>query len=274
VGRAARDHQDGSAARELPAAVTDDLTALDGVAVQHVGANLEGAAVAEPQLGPDPLAETHLRVGLGEPGHLVAGQVRDPDLAGAEPGGDDVGHQLLGFGQVAAVTERQVDARAHHPYAGPRAGQRRSLAQAASGEAVPLHRGHPLEHDPGVAVAVQELLEVLEPADGADDPVVERRVDRGRLERAPAGQHQEVAVEPAGHGTDLGRRTDGDGVDAEPGGLPCQPGEPEPVAVALDHRDQAGPLLGDLAQVCAPTVTLDVQDHAHPRLLRYSWNAP
>ena len=102
--------------------------------------------------------------------------------------------------------------------------------------------------------------DVLDPADGVDDPLVEHDVGQ---ERPPRRQHHDVAgegVERAGH---LGVRADRDRADAQRGRLGGQQVAAESVAVALDDRDDARGR-PRARGVRAPALGVDVQLEGHP----------
>jgi hypothetical protein len=129
--------------------------------------------------------------------------------------------------------------------------------------AVAAHRGQPLEHDPGVRVAVEQDHEVGEAADGVDHPAGREVLGGDLARRAPRGQDHQVAGEAL---DDLGQLVvgaDREGVDAEPVGLAGQAAETEAVAVALGDRRQPGVGVGDLTEVLPPTVAVDGQRQAH-----------
>jgi len=279
-GAAGHDHQRAGAGHGA-APVAELLATLDRVRVQHPGRDAERAPVAEPQVGADPGPERELGVARREHREVLDAEVGDPDhrrepVVAAEPGSDDVGHQVLGLGEVVTGVEGEVDRGAldADAVAVVLAQRAHRVAEAACGEAVPLHRGQAFEDDAWPARRGGQRLQVREPADGVDDPRVGGRRGAVLVPRPPRRQHDDVTVEAAGDVVDLGVRAHGERVAAETElGQPlCPAREPavaEAVAVALGDRDKTRTFLGHPAEVVAPAVSVDVEHQTHdPRLLR------
>ncbi len=220
---------------------------------------LQRAPVAEPQGGAGPRPDRVVGVGGPQLLELGSGQVADPDRDAGQARADHVVDQPGGLGEVAAVRERQVQ---RHALQAAAAGGGGDVPQLAGRHAVPAHARHPLQHVARAGLALEEGGQVVRPADGVDDPVVQGGVEVGG-ERSPGGEHQQPAVVAGGQVGQLGVGADGDGVDPQPGRLARQPAEGEAVAVALAHRHQARVGVEHRAQVGAPPVAVDGQGQAH-----------
>ena len=87
----------------------------------------------------------------------------------ASAGGDHVVHQAGGLAEVGALREGQVDGDALQP--GPRVpGEDRGGGPEPTGrQAVAQHAGELLEHEAGVGLPREQVLDVLEPPEGVDE---------------------------------------------------------------------------------------------------------
>ena len=161
-------------------------------------------------------------------GQLAGGQVTDEPARGAGSG-----QPALDLVDVAAA-ERQVEGETLDADA---ARALRAAAQVVGREAVPVHRGQRLEHDPRRAVAGSESRQVLEPADRVHQPrgsstAVSRKGRHGSSTRtspakrcATSGTSAYVPTAIVSAPSQLGSAR--------------KPADGEAVAVALGDRDEA-----------------------------------
>ncbi len=245
--------------------------------VQHGRGHAQGAAVPEPEVGPDPGADREVGVGRLKRLELVAGEVADPEggatggVAPVEARGDDVVDEAMHLVEVGTPGQGQVQ---RHPGQTTSAISRPGeVAQLPGSQAVPLHAGQQLQHVARVGLPVEQRAEILGPADRVDHAPGEGGIDvEGGTERAPRGEHQQVSGEAGG---DLGQLlvgAHGEGVAPqslvrEPLHPAGEPAESEAVPVALRHRHQPGRRAGDLAQVGPPALAVDVEGQAHLRFM-------
>ncbi len=199
-----------------------------------------------------------VELGRGEVGQIERGCL---ELRCGEGGGP-----ALRLDQVRAG-HRQMDREPVHPQVAQRGGGRGQLVPV---QAVPRHRCLTLDDDPDLALATGQRLDVLDPSDRVDDPVV---IGDAGEEGPPRAEHHDVAAERCQRAGDFVVRADGEHRAAERGGLGGQQVTAQAVAVALDDRHQSGCALREPAQVASPARGVDVQVEAHPLILRYAVNA-
>ncbi len=145
-------------------AVAEQVAALDRVHVEDRGGHPQRLAVAEPQAGADPRPDREVGVRRLQLLELGGGEVADPDRGGRQSGGDHVVEQPVHLGEVGALREREVQRDALEPGPGVRAHQLGRRPELAGGHAVAQHAGQPLEDEPGVGLAPEQVRHVLDPA--------------------------------------------------------------------------------------------------------------
>ena len=260
---AAADDDQVSVARGAAAAVAELVATLELVHVEDRRGDPQRLAVAEPQLGADARPDGEVGVRRAEGGELGGGQMADPDGAGRELRGDQVGEQSLHLGEVLARGEGQVQ---RDPLETAAAEPLRDRPQLLGGHAVPAHGRLELEHEPGVRLGVEQAGQVVGAADRVDQPLRRRALGNG-VEGPPRREHEQVAGIAVRDIRQFVVGPDGEGVHAQPPGLAREPAEREAVAVALGDRHQPGRGLGEAAQVGAPALAVDRQREAHRRLM-------
>ena len=198
-----------------PRAVAEQVAALDGVRVENRGGHPQRLAVAEPQAGADPrrILKSAYVAWSWSSSEAVRWltQMVEPDNPAAT-----TSLKPVHLGQVGALRQRQVQRDPLEPRPRVRTHQLGRRPQLAGGHAVARHAGQPLEHEPGVRLAPEQVGDVLDPADGVDQARVQGGVDLERApERSPRGQHQQVAVEALRDVRQLVVRPDRERVPAE-----------------------------------------------------------
>ena len=252
------------------APVAEDVAALDRVGVQHRRGDPKRVAVAQPQVGADPGAEREVGVRRAQPASS-AGERWLTRPCGSEarrrPRRSSAGASRPGGRRASGGAPQPSSARECPREVSAAALQLAALCRdAASGE--------PLEHEARVGVASSRLGQVLEPADGVDDPAAQPRAARDERRRgAPGGEDQQVAV--------------GSGWRPRPAPRRCRPRacrrrlpspawswsqvgagrvameKPYPLPFATGTRP--GWTVGDPQQAAPPAVPVDGQRQAHRR---------
>ena len=262
MARAAGDDQQIAVARHRTLAIADTFAAADVVNVQHGGAGLDGAKIAEPQRGADARPDREVRPALAQHRVFPWCQVRHEHgrrlkLRGLQDGGPALGFVEIGS-RPRLGCQWQMD----------RETGDFKLAQCLDGRrefvAVETVTGHgrlAFDDDAGAGrCRCGKRFHVLKASDGMNHPGVIRHVGE---KRSPRRQHHDVSgegVEGAGH---FGIGADCDHVEAEIAGFGGKKVTAESVAVPLDDRHESGRRLGKRTDVAVPVFGIDVECEGH-----------
>ena len=193
-----------------------------------------------------PIRGRNVEVGVrrAQRGQLGVGQVADPDACGVRraPAATTSLISRLDLGQVGAL--RRAAGAARRPRAAPPPASSSRPASRSSAAPKPWRRmrGQPLEHDRGAPGGpVEQGGEVLEPADGVDDPPASASGRRGGSKGRHGVSTSRSPAKRCATSGELVVGADGERVDAEPAAaLRASRPQAEAVAVALGHRDEPG----------------------------------